>query len=339
MKKISAIIAAGLLVIGLASCGEKYDLVTVKGGSFTEADFDTWDELKRKTPETLEKEEARRVKENERRTKVAERKGEEPELLPEPEYTGTFTLSVSDFMISKYEVTQKLYEEIMSSDPDVNPKPAYFNNADPKIADKEKAELRPVERITWYDCLYFCNKLSEKEGLEPVYTLEGIQRYEKDKAIKTAKVTADYTKNGYRLPTYAEWVWAACGGVKGKGVRKYAGTGDLPEISWFVNNSKEMTHQVGLKKANELGLYDMTGNVCEWCYDYLWEAMNPTDYADYTGPATGRYRFIPGGCFTDVSGGASFPYDITTDQLGGIQGLRYWNIGFRLARSVPKKNK
>ena len=77
----------------------------------------------------------------------------------------------SDFYISKYEVTQKLYKEVVEADPDVNSTPAYFSK-DP--VEGEVQELRPVERISWYDCLYFCNKLSEKEGLDPVYTIENI---------------------------------------------------------------------------------------------------------------------------------------------------------------------
>lgn len=243
-----------------------------------------------------------------------------------------FSVEVSDFYISKYEVTQKLYKEVVEADPDVNSTPAYFSK-DP--VEGEVQELRPVERISWYDCLYFCNKLSEKEGLDPVYTIENISRYQKDKAIKNATVAADYSKNGYRLPTCAEWVFAATGGTKFAGNIKFSGSEKLDEIAWTEDNSKEVSHQVGKKKANELGIYDMTGNVAEWCWDYLWKEDEFEDqaYLNYTGPEKGRYRFIKGGCFVNESAGSYFPLD-NNEIFGGIQGLRYYNTGFRIVRNI-----
>lgn len=283
-----------------ASCGkEKYDMVKVKGGSLSK-DF-------------LEM--------------IVDIDSEETALSAE----NGFSISVSDFYISKFEITQKLYQEVMSSELDANPSPSYFHE---NPAENEVQELRPVERLSWYDCLFFCNKLSEREGLEPVYIIENIERYSKDKAIKRAVVSADYSKNGYRLPTCAEWMYAANGGLKTKFSGKYSGSEEISEVAWYVNNADGKTHQVGLKTPNELGLYDMTGNVAEWCWDYVWsDTFENIEYSDYTGPDAGRYRYVKGGCFIEESAGAEFPYEIY-DGIGGIQGLRYYNTGFRIARNA-----
>lgn len=304
MKKITRLLGVLVVVVSASafiSCGgDKHGLVKIKGGKLN-PDMVSQMELKFS------------------------------DIDAEAKESGELSFTVGDFYISKFEVTQKLFKEVLLSDLDANPDPAYFNK---EPQDKEVQELRPVERITWYDCLYFCNKLSEKEGLEPVYTIENIERYSKDKAIKRADVTVDFTKNGYRLPTHAEWVYAACGGAKAKKACKYSGSEDISEVAWHANNSDEMTHQVGLKKPNELGLYDMTGNVAEWCWDYFWsDEFENKNYDQYTGPEKGRYRYIKGGCFVETASGVSFPYEIYKD-LGGIQGLRYYNTGFRIARNA-----
>lgn len=309
MKKTSKLLFAALVgtAIIFTSCGkevvEKYDMIKVKGGSVPTEFFELSD------------------------------------MDIDFEENPDFKVTVSDFFISKYEVTQKLYREVMESDLDVNANPAYFKE---NPVEGENQDLRPVERISWYDCLYFCNKLSEKEGFEPVYTIEEVERYNKDKAIKRAKISADFTKNGYRLPTFSEWLFAAYGGNKMKEAHTYSGSNDISEVAWHVNNSGEKTHQIGLKAPNELGLYDMTGNVAEWLWDFTWdeemfENLNE-EHVDYRGPETGRYRCIMGGCFVEYSAGAKFPYELY-EGIGGIQGLRYYNTGFRLARNASANAK
>mgnify|MGYP003591407658 CR=1 FL=1 len=123
----------------------------------------------------------------------------------------------------------------------------------------------PVVWITWYDAIEFCNKLNKKENLPIAYDNKG------NMLDCNGKKTEDITKvKGYRLLTRAEWEYAARGGIKSKGYR-YSGSNNLNEVSWNSENSKDdVIHNVGLKKPNELGIYDMTGNVAEMCTDYLW---------------------------------------------------------------------
>ena len=116
----------------------------------------------------------------------------------------------------------------------------------------------PVSALTWYDAVAYCNWLSEKEGLTPCYSGKG-------KATK-----CDFTANGYRLPTEAEWEYAARGGHLSKGY-EYAGSDDPDGVAWYADNSEGRTHPVGQKQPNELGLYDMSGNLFEWCWDWYAE--------------------------------------------------------------------
>lgn len=295
-----------LSVLTLSGCKKSIEMIKVKGGTFTTAQIN----------------------------KISEVRIAQKDIMDEN--SPDFSLSVSDFYISKFEITQELYKKIMESDSEANAEPSYFcqdNYAN------EKQELRPVEKVTWYDAVAFCNALSKKEGLQPVYQIEGIQRYTKDYAIKKAEVTADFSKNGYRLPTHAEWLWAACGGVKERKILKYSGSNDIEEVAWHSFNSKEMTHQVGLRKPNALGIYDMTGNVAEWCWDCVWnDEFQNKEYVNYTGPQEGSYRYIKGGCFVEVSAGAPFPCE-TFEKLGGAQFLRYYNTGFRVVRNIKKSGK
>ena len=158
------------------------------------------------------------------------------------------TVTVSTFYIGKYEVTQGLYESVMGANP----------------SEFKGDNNLPVENVTWYNAVSFCNKLSEKEGRQAVYTIDG------------TTVTADWSKNGYRLPTEAEWEYAAKGGNGSPGNYLYAGSNNVDDVAWYSGNSSNTPHVVGKAKPNGLGIYDMSGNVWEWCWDW---------YSDYSSEA------------------------------------------------------
>lgn len=225
-------------------------------------------------------------------------------------------VNVSDFMIGKYEVTQKEWKDMMGSNP------SYF-----------KGDNLPVECVSWYDAVEYCNKLSIKVGLTPCYTINknitDPNNTNREEILKWL-VTIDWNANGYRLPTEAEWEYAARGGNKSKGY-KYSGSDNPGSVAWYNDNSGDKTHSVGSKQANELGLYDMSGNVEEWCWDWYDEKYySNSQLSDPRGPESGAHRLLRGdywGFFTDSSSVYCRYYDNPDNRY-------FYGFGFRVARSI-----
>jgi len=176
------------------------------------------------------------------------------------------------FLLGETEVTQELFEKVMGYNPSEFQGDEYPNS-----------NKRPVEQVTWYDAVMFCNKLSVRLGKKSYYNISNIvyeKHYETKEelpSIEKADVTINPHVNGFRLPFEKEWEYAAKAGTN----NQWAGTNDpnkVGEVAWFLDNSKIngtlKTHPVKGKRPNEWGFYDMSGNVCEWCWDEHYESSS-----------------------------------------------------------------
>ena len=226
----------------------------------------------------------------------------EAELDERPPHAVTLTRS---FELLSTEVTQALWERVMGNNP----------------SQFEGREL-PVEQVSWYDAVGFCNALSRRLGLDEAYVLTE-QRGRPGEVGYSAEVRwKGAASPGYRLPTEAEWEYAARAGTTGP---RYA---SLDAAAWHSGNSDAQTHPVGQRSPNPWGLYDLLGNVWEWTGDWYgpYEVGSATDPA---GPATGSDRVIRGGGWLNAGG--------TRAAFRGVAGpeRRDLALGFRVARSLP----
>jgi len=238
-------------------------------------------------------------------------------------------VTVADFYIGRYDVTQKEWVEVMGTNPS-----------------KFKGDNLPVEMVSWYDSIEYCNKRSLKEGLRPYYNIDRRTRDPNNRpdptfgdldAVKWT-VTVNAGANGYRLPTEAEWEYAAGGGQKSRSYT-YSGSDNVDEVAWYWRNSgdkplsgawnwplivqnHDRPRPVGAKKPNELGLYDMSGNVRQWCW--VWHGDRVAHGANPQGPRGGFSRVWKGGGWigADFCCNPAYRGSLAANGKGPDQGLR-----------------
>ncbi|MCR5606113.1 MAG: formylglycine-generating enzyme family protein [Treponema sp.] len=222
-----------------------------------------------------------------------------------------------DYEMLSTEVTQKLYQWIMGENPS-----------------KFKGDDLPVESVSWYDAIYFCNKLSEKMGYTPFYAVDGetdVSKWgytpHKEKDIE-GEITQNKSADGFCLPTENEWEYAAKGGKD----YEYSGSDNLSEVGWYWNNSGEKTHPVAQKKANGYGLYDMSGSVYEWVWDSFYNYKGDLGHCYYRCRCGGSWG--SGDNYCEVSYCSSSNVFGRSD--GSYAGRRNDYIGFRVIRHISR---
>ena len=219
--------------------------------------------------------------------------------------------------VFKYQVTQAIWTEIMGNNPSTF-----------------KGENKPVETISWWDTLEFCNKLSEKYGLIPVYNIDkkrGVLTINQIDGEISFPDKADFSKTeGFRLPTEIEWEWFAIGGKLANKDEKILDTNKMEEEAWYYKNSGGRTNNVGLKKPNQLGIYDCIGNVWEWCYDTTEGDIESGKLYVYTAlDSRKKYREIRGGSWKNGENTCTLFFRDYCDTFYADS-----TIGFRIVRTV-----
>ena len=230
---------------------------------------------------------------------------------------GTFdmrgrSVTLSTFYMDEHPVTQLQWRELMGTTVRQQ-----RDMANPLWRMRGEGDNHPMYYVNWFEAVKFANERSLRAGLTPTYTING------------TNVSWNREANGYRLPTEAEWEFAARGGVVCYGNFRYSGSNEIDEVAWHNGNSGELTQPVRMLRANVLGIYDMSGNVWEWVWD--WEGALPTSgqATNPAGPSSGPSRMLRGGSVINSS-----VHIRSASRVNNTQSNRYNHVGFRLVRSA-----
>ena len=264
-------------------------------------------------------------------------KGDETWTPESKVFVSNRKLKITSFFMCDHEVTRAEYKAVIGSDPSI----AKAYDKDGKELTGDAAGNNPVGFVGWCDAVKYCNKRSINEGLTPCYSLNGSTDPDNWPAVPEdaddtlnstwTKVICDFTANGYRLPTEAEWEWAARGGEN----FTYAGSNVASEVAWCEDSTRDIgTREVKSKKANGYGLYDMSGNIAEWCWDMYMNTADIDSKTSSTGPSSDSNIWIR--C---ERGGRWFnPAEGVTISERNFAGTYHVSraFGFRVARTITK---
>lgn len=219
------------------------------------------------------------------------------------------TVTLNTFEINKFEVTVWEWKQFIKANKmKMPPKPTWGWQ-----------DNYPINGITWNEAIAYCNWLSIKEKLQPCYTKKG------------PNFLCNFQANGYRLPTEAEWEFAAKGGTSSKNYR-FSGSDKIEDVAWYKSNSKGHPNTIGTKLPNELGIYDMSGNVWEWCWDWYNKDFYKQEKGDNPkGPEMGERRTVRGGSWDSQPN-----YIRPANRISTIPSKTHEFYGFRTARTLTK---
>jgi len=233
---------------------------------------------------------------------------------------GTSNVTLSSYFIERFELTQASYQAVMGTNP------SYFSGY----------PNRPVEKVSWFNAIEYSNRRSIQEGFTPCYSYSTYGTnpanwptgWNTNETYHT-NISCSWSANGYRLPTEMEWMFAAKGGTQMHDYI-YSGSNDLNLVGWFNgNNNPYGTKSVGGLQANELGLFDMSGNVFEWCWD-IYGSYPDGSQNNPTGLSTGASRLLRGGGFVNGSDSCT-----VSGRNSHVATVNSSTIGFRCVRRAP----